>query len=188
MLKVTQKISFNDKYGLTTAVLQGRKVQTRRIIPVKVLASVYNETCTDELISKSRFQVGDVVAIAQSYETIRRELYGTDLNILSGMSFFHAGWDNKMFVLASKMIHHIEIESVGVERLQDISDSDCLDEGIEMIINSVGNQVYGGCGGAFYGSPRLAYAALIDKICGKGTWDENPLVYVYKFKIINLVL
>lgn len=29
-----QKIMFNDKYGLTQAVLNGRKTQTRRIIKI----------------------------------------------------------------------------------------------------------------------------------------------------------
>jgi hypothetical protein len=31
------------------------------------------------------------------------------------------------------------------------------------------------------GLPRKAYAALIDSINGKGTWDRNPYVFVYDF-------
>lgn len=36
------------------------------------------------------------------------------------------GWDNKMFVRAEHMPHRIRITDIRVERLQDISDEDCL--------------------------------------------------------------
>ena len=32
---------------------------------------------------------------------------------------------------------------------------------------------------------RIAYAALIDKISGKGTWASNPYVFVYEFELIK---
>ena len=32
---------------------------------------------------------------------------------------------------------------------------------------------------------REAFKALIDKVSGKGTWDRNPLVYVYEFELID---
>ena len=45
------KIMFNDKYGLTEAVLKGRKTMTRRIVPKSVIDKVneyqllyYNQT------------------------------------------------------------------------------------------------------------------------------------------------
>ena len=30
---------------------------------------------------------------------------------------------------------------------------------------------------------QQVYAALIDKISGKGTWERNPWVYAYDFKL-----
>lgn len=32
---------------------------------------------------------------------------------------------------------------------------------------------------------KEAYAALIDKISGKGTWESNPYVFVYEFELIK---
>lgn len=32
---------------------------------------------------------------------------------------------------------------------------------------------------------KKAFAALIDKIGGKGTWQSNPYVFVYDFKLIK---
>ena len=30
-----------------------------------------------------------------------------------------------------------------------------------------------------------AFAALIDKVSGKGTWKSNPWVFVYEFELMN---
>lgn len=32
---------------------------------------------------------------------------------------------------------------------------------------------------------REAYAALIDKISGKGAWESNPFVFVYDFELVK---
>lgn len=31
----------------------------------------------------------------------------------------------------------------------------------------------------------LAFASLIDKVSGKGTWDSNPWVIVYEFELLK---
>ena len=37
----------------------------------------------------------------------------------------------------------------------------------------------------FFPSPQRAYADLIDKISGKGTWESNPWVVAYSFELIK---
>lgn len=37
-----KKIMFNDEFGLTKAVLDGRKTMTRRLIPQKVIDAYYD--------------------------------------------------------------------------------------------------------------------------------------------------
>lgn len=34
-------------------------------------------------------------------------------------------------------------------------------------------------------TPREAFAALIDKISGKGTWENNPWVVAYSFELVD---
>ena len=86
------------------------------------------------------------------------------------------------------MPHRISITNVRVERLQDISDEDCLAEGIEKVKeceNLYRVPIYHKSGRITYISadtPREAYAALIDKISGKGTWESNPWVFLYDFE------
>lgn len=36
-----------------------------------------------------------------------------------------------------------------------------------------------------FNTPREAYAALIDRISGKGTWSSNPFVFVYDFELVK---
>lgn len=178
-----KKIMFNDKYGLTAAVLAGTKTQTRRII--NVMPKAYGlEDMTGYVhlldgytaVAESRFKVREVVAVAQPYKVF----YGDFKEPLRTELIDSAGFMNKMFVKAELMPHQIEITGIRVQRLQDISDEDCLAEGIIKYTNGVYTYIENGK--KIYRSrlctPRAAYAELIDKISGKGTWESNPLVFV----------
>ena len=92
-----------------------------------------------------------------------------------------------MFVRAEFMPHKIKITDIRVQRLQDISDEDCLAEGIIKYANGVYTYIENGK--KYYhaelDTPQKAYAALIDKISGKGTWKRNPWVFVYTFSLSN---
>lgn len=203
-----KKIMFNDKYGLTQAVLDGRKTMTRRIfyIPDKLVPylDIYDifDIVDDCIIWKDKsdnirmtfepkYKVGEVVAIAQSYKDIG---YNGEYSWVQDGIHYHrdraAGWANKMFVKVNLMPHHIEITDIKVERLQDISDEDCLKEGI----------VKGKCGSESthfmdayyvpkekqpYCTPRDAFEVLIDKVSGKGVFKSNPYVFVYEFKLLD---
>lgn len=200
-----KKIMFNDKYGLTKAVLDGRKTQTRRLIQ-KEFFSLQWDTREDTFVVENdfgdfidikntkfcMFKVGEVVAIAQSYKDIFTEFSkqpNQNLNISVKNPTDTAGWNNKMFVKPELMPHQIRITKVRIQRLQDISDEDCLAEGIEFdgkaqsfycganVSNNA--KTWLGC------TPREAYAALIDKVSGKGTWNSNPYVWVYEFELIK---
>lgn len=196
-----KKIMFNDKYGLTEAVLEGRKTMTRRLISEDVWqrADVYRHEYyedTLELIPEKKafiefspFEVGEAVAVAQAYRDAINPLDWVNTLIYKN----EPGWTNKMFVGADLMPHQIFINAVRVERLQDISDEDCLREGIYL------DETAPSCYQPFYtfkesqehGTPvgyqtaREAFAALIDKVSGKGTWQSNPWVFVYEFALVK---
>lgn len=186
---------FNDKYGLTKAVLEGRKTMTRRImVPqpswVNGDGHIYNDS------KPPRFKVGEVVAVAQSLRDMGYDPRDTKHKSGAIWGLDHTpAWTNKMFVSASECIHHILITNVRVERLQDISDEDCLREGIYNWKDAPdcppGHkdskiECYG-YDGSWDGhlTPITAFAALIDKISGKGTWASNPWVFVYEFELVK---
>lgn len=173
---------FNDRFGLTQAVLEGRKTMTRRIVKGEIPLGNWEET-----EKYATYRVGDVVAIAQAY----KDIYNDDYHI--GLYGRTAGWKNKMFVKAELMPHHIKITNIRVEHLQDISDDDYLREGVfekKLEYTPSGynpNRTYYTFDGVDYSfnDARDAFAALIDKVSGKCTWKSNPLVFVYEFELLD---
>ena len=202
---------FNDKYDLTQAVIDGRKTQTRRLIKCRKtfkgewvagfnihirpsdkkvvgLPCMYDaderEFDGGEILPK--YKVGEVVAVAQSYKDLGYSEFSPDISpkdykVTRGTLGKSKGWKNKMFVRAEACKYQIRITKVRVEHLQDISDEDCLKEGI----------IQGKCGSenthfmdAYYVpndiqpycTPREAFAHLIDKVIGKDTWQNIELV------------
>lgn len=202
-----KKIMFNDKHGLTLAVMKGVKTMTRRAITDKNAIYTLDEQeymgnmCVDYSFCDrySRYKLGEEVAVAQSYETIANSGYldimTTPADNAVGFEFkpeyCGAGWDNKMFVKADLMPLRIRIKDIKVERLQDISDDDCLREGVCFINKSwcrgyeVENLWNKSLRQSFWSTPQKAFAALIDKVSGKGTWDSNPWVFAYTFELLK---
>lgn len=76
----------------------------------------------------------------------------------------------------------LEIVSVGVERLTDISEADCIAEGIEQPKQGLWS-TYGQsplCDMTY--SPKVSYQYLWESINGAGSWAANPWVWVIEFK------
>jgi len=197
-----KKIMFNDKYGLTQAVLEGRKTMTRRIIQDDVVER-YSDPW-DLMGNCARYHFGEVVAIAQSYNDVNSGGYPVDSRYDPFRTAYYSvgcvkesngGWNNKMFVKADLMPHHIKITNVHVERLQDCSDDDILKEGVFQISAPIYRH-YNGIGYTFKGwtergvecssdTPKGAFKALIDKTCGRGTFESNPYVFAYSFMLLD---
>lgn len=189
---MSKKIMFNDKYGLTQAVLYGRKTMTRRISEDQIRNSIFCKSGYESIHGyeiKPKYKVGEVVAIAQSYESVYNEKGLETMDMLVSWLKNHKGWQNKLFVAAGYMIHHIRITDIKIERLQDISDEDCLKEGIIHVSTFLGQKIYHTphVNGSYLSTnvAQEAFAYLIDKVSGKCTWERNPFVFVYEFKLID---
>ena len=143
----------------------------------------------------SHYAIGEEIAVAQSYKTLIEQGYlcRESDGWVSEECVTSPGYSNKMFVRADLMSHRIRITNIRMERLQDIRDEDCMGEGITTITegkNEVGN-AYGwdvkidALERDSFFTPRAAFAALIDKVSGNGTWERNPWVFVYEFELIK---
>ena len=192
-----KKIMFNDKFCLTQAVLNGTKTTTRRSVPLSLLEKydvwyedfIYKPVGEEKYLSvdeyvlkRTHYKVGEVVAIAQSYNDIGKSLYDDFCNEVAGNT-------NKMFVKAALMKHHIKIIDVKVERLQGISDDEILREGVWQFHDNnklfYASKAIGNAPTVAFPSARQAFAYLIDKISGKGTWENNPWVVAYSFELVD---
>ena len=201
-----KKIVFNDRYGLTQAVIEGRKTMTRRIefddeLQKMVTDSdsyyyddgylVFATLGVDIHHVKTRYKVGEEVAVAQSYSSLYDETADDYLGYEK-----EPGWKNKMFVKSELMPHRILITGVRCERLQDISDADCMKSGVTEHYVSEDTFAYSfpGLDGFYLGGGfpqpkedaiRKVFALVIDKISGKGSWERNPWVVVYEFELVK---
>ena len=204
-----KKIMFNDRYGLTQAVIEGRKTVTRRIVSDKLWDrwTDYDDFCNSVSCGPSTpvvrqyynefeffkdnlpYRIGEIVAVAQCYADIHSELMIGDFGDARYDSFKNAvvhdkaGWHNKMFVQADLMPHQIRITSVRPKRLQDITEEDCMKEGVRFVENSDGYFSNGISDG--YTTPISAFAALIDEISGRRIWERNPFVWRIEFKLVK---
>lgn len=216
-----KKIAFSEQYGLQQAVLDRTKPMTRREAYDKPMQYEHRTGWEDGhlilldgwcRVAKSTYRVGEEVAIAQRYEDCW-DIYQQRWEAKNDPSDWHTpdailgdqvdkkpGWKNKMFVRADLMPHRIRITNIRAERLQDISDGDCIKEGVKVrwkdtskeryYVGSLitGKLLYSGRGfsrSIYFHSARAAFAALIDRISGRGTWQRNPWVFVYEFELIK---
>lgn len=197
---------FNDALELTLAVLHREKTQTRREIKcprtqngidvagfdVHKFSTGFREVVTLDYDGREigalepPYKVGEIVAIAQSYEDVCSYYTANGQYAKSGELHIkyigYAGWRNKMFVRADLMPHHIKINNIRAEKLQDIDAKDCLCEGVFQIGNISLFTFYGAR--ARYRTPVAAFQALIKKLDRK-MWTANPYVWVYEFELVD---
>lgn len=206
-----KKIMFNDKYGLTQAVLKGRKTQTRRILNPAMLferLGTYEgwakESIADwkgrcvllldgELLGHTAHNIGDIVAVAQSFQSRYEEV----LERVKDDDLWEALHEFVPLISANtadskNAYHHICIRNIRVERMQDIRKKDCLAVGIRVVYsgNGMKDYVYQQDGSVFlssdcYGTAREAYKAYVDRVYGQNMWKLNPYVVVYDFELID---
>ena len=184
-------ILFKDE--MIRAILDGRKTQTRRVVkpqPSNVINDLFiwrdNATPRDELMASCPYgQPGDQLWVRETYfgnhfqhpnePEDERELH----YLADGLPCFEGEEDEirwrpsiHMPRWASRL--QLEIVNVRVERLQDISESDALEEGITY--NHIPNN------GLDPMRARTWFRGLWESINGPGSWDLNPWVWVVEFK------
>lgn len=178
---ITMKgIMFNEKYGLESAVLNGTKTRTWR---------------EDK---KPRFEVGEIVAIKQCYCYVYGENkdfleHKVSTDVLINEIFCSAGWRNKIFVKNELMPHHIRITSVKKCRLQDLTDEECVKEGVNSY--KQGKETYYNCDGIYYNrkqglrkpfkTAKEVFFNLIERLNGRGYWIIAPEGYAYEFELVK---
>lgn len=191
------------------SVLDGRKTMTRRaepclskfndsysrhwvngrfvIIPTGEIRLFDIEGKLIEIVCKSRYKVGEVVAITQPYKDIIRagvDMSEAEVRLLKDMP----GWNNKLFVRADLMPHQIRITDIKVERMQDISDEDCIKEGVLYNESALYKYAFSSRELGWFGftTPQDAFQCILKKCCKPKTlWDDNPWVFAYSYELVK---
>jgi len=120
-----------------------------------------------------------------------------DIKVVSPETGNQWGWRLKIgrFMPAWASRITLEIVSVRVERLQDISEDDAMAEGItceDVIVGAhyanghieerADRYFFDGCDDEGFESACDAYTALWEHLNGVGSWDLNPFVWCIEFK------
>lgn len=177
---------------MVRALLEGRKTQTRRIVkrtdsgrvkaigsarnwhlddPLAVLACPYGQP-GDRLWVRETFRLFDSHEECSCYDACRcagahgKPIYRADHSDDSK-------WTPSIFMRREYSRITLEIGSVRVERLQDISEEDAKAEGIseEWLKTAKGRE-----------GLVPVFKELWESINGPGSWDANPRVWVVEFK------
>jgi hypothetical protein len=163
---------------MVKAILEGRKTMTRRIIKNFHAACPYG-------------QPGDILYVRECFSFyLDAILYKAD----EPHVFKNVKYKPSIFMRKDYSRIWLQIEEIRVERLQDISEEDARNEGIERIGGNA-YKVYSDCfsqypkpkddGVRISFSSRYSFATLWAKINGPESWIQNPYVWVVKFKVLS---
>lgn len=166
-------IMFNTKYGLEQAVLNGTKTRTWR---------------ADK---EPRYKIGEIVAIKQCYcDVLNYHKEQNNVTLEQRIIAYYSGekgWRNKMFTRNEEMPHQIKITKVTPCKLQDITEEECLREGLNMFADGdgIGFFNFNNSRLPWYDTAKKAFADLINELNGKVYWECNPDGYAYEFELVK---
>jgi hypothetical protein len=184
-------ISFNTE--MVRAILAGSKTQTRRVIK-KQPKQVKDIGRLGKVLNCKYGEIGDRLWVREWYGFTtydKSDMVKTDVVYLSDDEFesheLDSGeWIEPRFMSSCCARILLEITGVRVERLQDISNNDCVAEGIER--DDLGWRDYStkNLGEQICAMPSWSYRSLWESIYGAGSWAKNEWVWVIEFKRIEV--
>jgi len=180
---------------MVQAILEGRKTMTRRVVKpqpkvCKEVSSIKrhsNPACKNWLAEtnnggtigivniKSKYEPGDILWVRETWnQDPISYLYKADY----GLIYKYQTWKPSIYMPRAAARIFLRVTDVRVERLQDISEADALNEGCD-----------GEIAGTISIKPIEEYKALWDSINGKRggayKWDSNPWVWVIEFERVR---
>lgn len=200
-------ILFNG--DMVRALLEGRKTQTRRVMKTQPanfdadgdIALMYEEGSeTAKTIGEKPFvcpygEPGDRLWVREAHAFVPEPAYRCSTGIYQQVNpaddyeacVYRENFDRARSFPWRPSIHMprwasritLEIVSVRVERLQEISEKDARAEGVN------GEQEAADAGLSWHDKPRRAFRLLWQSINGADSWDANPWVWVVEFKRVD---
>jgi hypothetical protein len=185
---------------MVQAIMEGRKTQTRRIVKDSMLQEnngKYDEEFLLLTVKKCPYgEVGDVLWVRETFNSdygfkdMEGNVVPPGILYKAKVSSLPNGlkWKPSIFMPKSIARIWLQITSIKVERLKDISEEDAKAEGVEKIAD------YGTTGYKLYTEPEASYSdidakhsfeSLWESINGRESWDSNPWVWVIEFKQIT---
>lgn len=190
---------------MVQANIAGRKTNTRRIIDEKhygflEYAFKNKKNLADWISRTAKYQMGDVLWVRESYCSFISQSGEIKIHYKASVSdaFIEACklyWKPSVHMPKEAARTFLKVLNVRVERLQDISKDDSIQEGIIALSMSNAQIIESGQLYLDYSkptkilndglSPKASFKSLWEKINGKDSWSKNPFVWVYEYEIIK---
>ncbi len=191
---------------MVQAILKGRKTQTRRIIPEKIIDDYYNydEYCNmvmpsdipctrtyekEFYLERCKYSINDILWVRETFQHTKcLNLHPSDDNygyIYKADSqpwedYENWKWKPSIFMPKEATRIFLKVTDIRVERLHDISESDIKNEGV-IWSHPFANEK--DCSDfAKFSNYYDLWKELWVKINGLESWDENSFVWVYEFE------
>ena len=204
--------------AMVRAILEGRKTQTRRVVKFSKdpdEAALQKRLFTAGAITPNNFelavmpcpygQVGDRLWVRETFAEVgcigwpidkfqyeyRADFWHNDNNWEGPADMCFDKWKPSIFMPRDASRIQLEITEVRVERLNDISDMDALQEGVSKVGTNLHmyemwkDYTIPWSKGGYCRSPKVSFETLWQSINGHESWDENPWVWVVGFKRID---
>ena len=193
---------------MVRALLNGRKTQTRRIVK-DVLLQIYKDTDDVDFLKVSMLdsqkpKIGEIIWVRETLTSDGFQWnYKSDDSVVNcnywGIFTNPKNTIPSLFMPKSVCRLFLKITNIRLERLQDITEQDAINEGIDTNFEKgceyykegdYKNYTWHGEGGndSFSGfsnvkNAKESFQSLWYKIKGKKSWNDNPFVWVYDFEV-----
>jgi hypothetical protein len=181
---------------MVKATMEGTKTQTRRIIKNPNLLSYPKDIenikgtnlwtdGTGEIVKCPYGTVGDILWVRETFAIWNNEiLYKADYPSIDEAGLKPVcGWKPSIFMKREHSRISLLVKNVRIERLQDITESDAIAEGILTEIDNLNTWYYDYMQKEFNTlHPCISYRTLWASINGWKSWEDNPLVWVVEIE------
>lgn len=172
---------------MVRALLAGTKTQTRRVIKPRHLA-FFNQDAAAMLSDWNERPLpygkpGDRLWVRETWHDASSSLHSCALYRADGIDLHWDKWTPSIHMPRRASRITLEITSVRVERLQEISIEDAKAEGAWGPDDSIAQKVADYFGtDIFSANPRKAFQMLWESINGPDSWAANPWVWAIEFR------
>lgn len=180
------------------ALLDGRKTQRRVIVDNEILQLNRDTKYWSPEIMIEAMRYGrnreislhdKIIWVKESFiQKDERIIYRSDVDSKYELPDGYK-WKSSSSMPKSVCRLFLKVTKVRLARLHDISESDSISEGIEIIERPKANPMFKDYNlkGTMLGKtcPIKSYESLWSSINGQKSWDENPFVWVHDFKLVN---
>jgi len=177
---------------MVEAILEKRKTQTRRTCKIQPKEWQTYSNYKDGTFNINgpdydsndifpRYQKGDILWVR---ETFQKAVDGYIYKAKPKKQQYSSKWKPSIFMPKDACRIFLEVTNVRVERLLDISEKDAIAEGVEKYFDT-GFYVMYGSKNDWAATAYTSFAYLWITINGKASFNANPCVWAYDFKIVE---